>query len=48
MYDILLIDDDSMILSILRYILENEQYRVVDAQNAQDGLRLAKEKQPPN
>ncbi|MCI5177927.1 MAG: response regulator [Candidatus Electrothrix sp. AW3_4] len=43
---ILLIDDDSMILSILRYILENEQYRVVDAQNAQDGLRLAKEEQP--
>ncbi|WPD24922.1 MAG: response regulator [Candidatus Electrothrix scaldis] len=43
---ILLIDDDPLILAILRYILEHEQYKVLDAQNGQRGLQLAEEEQP--
>lgn len=43
---ILLIDDDPLIRSILRYILEYEQYSVLNAQTGQEGLRLAEEQQP--
>ncbi|MCI5120806.1 MAG: response regulator, partial [Candidatus Electrothrix sp. AUS4] len=43
---ILLIDDDPLIIAILRYILEHERYRVLDAQNGQGGLQLAEEEQP--
>jgi PAS domain S-box-containing protein len=43
---ILLIDDDPLILAILRYILKNDQYKVLEAENGQCGLRLAQEKQP--
>jgi len=43
---ILLIDDDPLILAILRYILEHEQYKVLDAQNGQCGLQLADEEEP--
>ncbi len=43
---ILLIDDDPLILAILRYILENEQYKILDAQNGRGGVQLAKEEQP--
>ncbi|MGB5684501.1 MAG: response regulator [Candidatus Electrothrix sp.] len=43
---ILLIDDDPLIVAILRYILEYEQYKVLDAQNGRGGLQLAIEEQP--
>ncbi|CAK8724339.1 histidine kinase [Candidatus Electrothrix aarhusensis] len=43
---ILLIDDDPLILSILRYILEHEQYKVLDAQNGRGGLQLAEDTRP--
>ncbi len=43
---ILLIDDDPLIVAILRYILEHEQYKVLDAQNGREGLQLAEQEQP--
>jgi PAS domain S-box-containing protein len=43
---ILLIDDDPLILSILRYILEYEQYKILDAQTGWSGVELAQEEQP--
>ncbi|RWX50091.1 Response regulator receiver domain-containing protein, partial [Candidatus Electrothrix marina] len=43
---ILLIDDDPLILAILRYIMEHEQYKVLEAQNGQCGLQLADDEQP--
>ncbi|XOF34816.1 MAG: response regulator [Candidatus Electrothrix sp. YB6] len=43
---ILLIDDDILVLSILRHILEYEKYRVLNAENGKDGLRLAEEEIP--
>ncbi|WP_446009701.1 ATP-binding response regulator [Candidatus Electrothrix sp.] len=43
---ILLVDDDSLVLNILHYILENEHYKVLNAQNGQGGLQLAQEEQP--
>ena len=43
---ILLVDDDPLVLNILHYILENEHYKVLDAQNGQDGLQLAQKEQP--
>ncbi|CAK8714265.1 histidine kinase [Candidatus Electrothrix laxa] len=43
---ILLIDDDPLILAILRYILENEHYKILDAQSGRGGLQLAEDIQP--
>ncbi|MCI5149332.1 MAG: response regulator [Candidatus Electrothrix sp. MAN1_4] len=43
---ILLVDDAPLTLNILHYILENEHYKVLDAQNGQGGLQLAQEEQP--
>ncbi len=43
---ILLIDDDPMILGILRYVLENERYEVLDAENGETGLCLAEKELP--
>ena len=43
---ILLIDDDPLILAILRYILEHEQYKVLEAQSGECGLQVAKDEQP--
>ncbi|MCI5165635.1 MAG: response regulator [Candidatus Electrothrix sp. GM3_4] len=43
---ILLIDDDPLILAILRYILEKDNYKVLDAQTGRGGLQLAEDTQP--
>jgi PAS domain S-box-containing protein len=40
---ILLIDDDPMILGILRYLLEQEYYEVLEARTGAKGLQLAAE-----
>lgn len=43
---ILVIDDDPVILNILRYILSYENYNVFIAENGYDGLRIATKKLP--
>ena len=43
---ILLIDDEPDILSFLTVLLEDSHYRVVSAENAADGLALAKREIP--
>ncbi|MCI5221504.1 MAG: response regulator [Candidatus Electrothrix sp. AR4] len=43
---ILLIDDDLIILNILRYILKHENYEVLEAENGKNGLQLAKKEIP--
>ena len=43
---ILVIDDDIDLVEILRVTLENEGYRVIDAQTGDRGLSMAKEQNP--
>lgn len=43
---ILVIDDDIDLVEIIRVTLENEGYEVIDAQNGERGLELAKDKDP--
>jgi CheY-like chemotaxis protein len=43
---ILIIDDDIDLVEILRVTLENEGYRVIDAQTGDRGLAMAKEQDP--
>ena len=43
---ILVIDDDIDLVEIIRVMLENEGYEVIDAQNGKRGLSLALEKLP--
>jgi CheY-like chemotaxis protein len=43
---ILIIDDDIDLVEILRVTLENEGYRVIDAQTGERGLAMATEQNP--
>ena len=43
---ILVIDDDIDLVEIIRVTLENEGYRVIDAQNGTRGLTMAREQNP--
>jgi CheY-like chemotaxis protein len=43
---ILIIDDDIDLVEILRVTLENQGYRVIDAQTGERGLALAREQDP--
>ncbi len=43
---ILIIDDDIDLVEIIRMTLENEGYRVIDAQSGERGLQTAREKKP--
>ena len=43
---ILIIDDDIDLVEILRITLENEGFRVIDAQTGDRGLAMAKEQDP--
>jgi len=43
---ILVIDDDIDLVEIIRVTLENEDYEVIDAQNGERGIALAKEQNP--
>jgi signal transduction histidine kinase/ActR/RegA family two-component response regulator len=43
---ILIIDDDPAVLDLLQRILIREGYRVITAQNAHDGLTIARKRQP--
>ena len=43
---VLVIDDDSDFLEFVRIILEKNGYQIYTAQNADDGLALAREAQP--
>ncbi len=43
---ILIIDDDIDLVEIIRVTLENENYEVIDAQNGERGIAMAKEKNP--
>ena len=43
---ILVIDDDIDLVEIIRVTLENEGYKVIDAQNGERGKTLAIEKKP--
>ena len=43
---ILIIDDDIDLVEIVRVTLEHEGFMVIDAQNGERGLVVAKEKQP--
>jgi YesN/AraC family two-component response regulator len=43
MASILIIDDDSQILEMLRQILERERYHVTEASNGKEGLRRYRE-----
>jgi len=47
MTDILLIDDDPMILQLLKHFLENEGYQVSTTDRGADGVEIARE-QPPD
>ena len=43
---ILVIDDDIDLVEIIRVTLENEGYKVIDAQNGERGLARARQEQP--
>ena len=43
---ILVIDDDIDLVEIIRVTLENQGYRVIDAQTGERGLAMAKEQDP--
>lgn len=43
---ILVIDDDIDLVEIIRVTLENQGYRVIDAQTGERGLTMAKEQDP--
>ncbi len=43
---ILVIDDDIDLVEVIRMTLENEGYRVIDAQTGERGLATAKREQP--
>ena len=43
---ILIIDDDIDLVEIIRVTLENENYEVIDAQNGDRGVAMAKERTP--
>ena len=43
---ILVIDDDIDLVEIIRMTLENEGYRVIDAQTGERGLELARQERP--
>ncbi len=43
---ILIIDDDIDLLEIIRVTLENENYEVIDAQNGDRGVAMARERNP--
>lgn len=43
---ILVIDDDIDLVEIIRVTLENQGYRVIDAQNGERGLELARDQAP--
>ncbi len=43
---ILIIDDDIDLVEIIRMTLENEGYRVIDAQSGQRGIETAKQQNP--
>jgi CheY-like chemotaxis protein len=45
-HTILIIDDDIDLVEILRIALESHGYRVIDAQNGERGLALAKQQNP--
>ena len=43
---ILIIDDDIDLVEIIRVTLENENFEVIDAQNGDRGVAMAKERSP--
>lgn len=43
---ILIIDDDIDLVEIIRVTLENENFEVIDAQNGERGVALAKDRKP--
>ncbi len=43
---ILIIDDDIDLVEIIRVTLENENYEVIDAQNGDRGVAMARDKNP--
>ncbi len=43
---ILVIDDDIDLVEVIRMTLENEGYRVIDAQTGERGLELARQEHP--
>ncbi len=43
---ILIIDDDIDLVEIIRVTLENENFEVIDAQNGDRGVSMAKERNP--
>ncbi len=43
---ILIIDDDIDLVEIIRVTLENENYEVIDAQNGDRGVAMAKDRNP--
>jgi len=45
-HKILIIDDDIDLVEVLRIVLENHGYRVIDAQDGERGLRLIKREKP--
>jgi two-component system cell cycle response regulator DivK len=45
-YSILLVEDDSLSLKLMRDVLEASGYEVVQATNGLDGLAMAQENQP--
>ncbi|MGI8551403.1 MAG: response regulator [Dehalococcoidia bacterium] len=46
MKTILVVDDESSIVSMLRFVLSDEGYHVVTASNGQEGLALLEESRP--
>jgi len=43
---ILIIDDDIDLVEIIRVTLENENFEVIDAQNGERGIAMAKDRKP--
>jgi two-component system phosphate regulon response regulator PhoB len=43
---VLVVEDESALLTLLRYNLESEGYRVMEAKNGEEGLALIRETQP--
>lgn len=45
-HKILIIDDDIDLVEVLRIVLENHGYNVIDAQDGERGLRMVKREKP--
>ena len=46
MASILIIDDEKSVLELLREVLEDAKFNVIEASNGEEGLRLYREKAP--